>query len=217
MEIRRIEKYLFTGLIGAVLTVIGEMSQGLAETVVSADPLLTLFETHAALPGWRIGFGSSAGAIGILLQYYGVYAIFLSFRDPNAKASRRYRNGTYNYAFVGALIHVLMSVMLYIYKIDRLMLTEFTIWFVTPILVIFFVEYTLFSLNMFRKFRKCETIFPAWCCVLNPLLGKGIVNAASRLIPDSAFSNGVRFSNMGISAMVIFAVLLFVLRRKETN
>ena len=61
---------------------------------------------------------------------------------------------------------------------------------------------------MFNKFRKKETIFPAWCCVLNPILGKGIFNVVSALIPVSILSNGVSYSNMGITAVIIFTILI---------
>lgn len=212
-----IKKFLVVGLIGAIITVIGEMSQGLAETVTASDSISELFATYAVLPVWRIGFGSTVGAIGILLQYFGVYAIFLSFKDKEDKASKLYKLGVYNYAFIGAIIHILMSLMIYVYKMDNELIMDFTIWFVTPFLIIFFMGYIGFSIIMFNKFRKRETIFSAWCCLLNPILGKCIINVVSVLIPISILSNGVSYSNMGITAVVMFMILLLNVKATKNN
>ena len=217
MNRQKIRKYLLWGLIGAVITVVGEMSQGLAETVPSVDPMLELFETYAALPVWRIGFGSTVGAVGILLQYFGVYAIYLSFTDQNDKASKQYQAGMYNYAFIGAIIHILMSVMIYVYKVSKDLLPEFTVWFAAPFLVVFLLGYAWFSFLMFRKFLRKETIFPAWCCVLNPVIGKTIFNAVSAVIPIPVLANGVSYSNMGITAVVMFSVLLVMIGRQHNE
>lgn len=217
MQEQKIKKHLFIGLIGAIITVIGEMSQGLAETVSSTNPMMELLDTYATLPVWRIGFGSTTGGIGILLQYFGVYAIFLSFKNIEDKASKFYKLGVYNYAFVGAIIHILMSLMIYVYKIDATLVMDFTIWFIAPFLIIFLVGYAVFSIIMFNKFRKKETIFPVWCCVLNPIIGKGIFNVISTLIPVSVISNGVSYSNMGITAVIMFAVLLILISKKNNT
>lgn len=211
----RIKKFLTIGLAGAIITVVGEMSQGLAETVQSADRAMQLFDTYATLPVWRIGFGSTVGAIGILLQYFGVYAIYLSFHTHDDKPSKRYKLGIYNYAFVGAIIHILMSVMIYVHKINRAFLMEFTVWFVAPFLLVFLMGYIWFSIIMFNKFRNNETRFPSWCCILNPVLGKGVFNAVSVLIPIQTLANGVSYSNMGITAVIMFSVLLYIISRKE--
>ena len=217
MDKKKIERNLLIGLIGAVITVIGEMSQGLVDAIPSANTILGLFEIYATLPAWRIGFGSTVGAIGIALQYFGVYGIFLSFRTCDERTSVLYKAGAYNYAFLGAIIHILMSVMIYVYKVDSTLLMDFTIWFVAPFLAVFLVGYVWFSIIIFNKFRRKQTIFPAWCCVLNPVLGKGVFNVVSALISNTVLSNGVSYSNMGITAILMFAVLLAVLHRIDTD
>lgn len=215
MNKSKIKKNLIVGLIGAVITVIGEMSQGLSETVHATNVMEETFATYATLPVWRIGFGSTVGAIGILLQYFGVYAIFLSFKDRNDKSSKLYKIGIYNYAFIGAIIHILMSLMIYIYKIDSELIIDFTKWFVAPFLIIFFIGYIWFCVIMFNKLRKRETIFPAWCCVLNPLIGKCFINIISVLVPITVLSNGISYSNMGITAVIMFLVLLLEVEKNE--
>lgn len=213
----QIKKCLIIGLIGALITVIGEMSQGLAETVQASGPMEELFVTYAVLPVWRIGFGSTVGAIGIVLQFFGVYAIYLAFTDKDDKASKLYKLGIYNYAFVGATIHILMSLCIYVFKIDSELLMEFMVWFVVPIMVIFLVGYVWFSIILFQKLRKKETMFPAWCCILNPILGKVLFNIVSALIPIPVLSNGISYSNMGITATVMFGVFLAQVKSVKNN
>lgn len=208
------QKFFIIGIIGAIITLIGEMSQGLAESVPATDMIAETLATYAVLPVWRIGFGSTIGAVGIILQYFGVYAIYLSFKDKNDKNSKLYKIGIYNYAFVGAIIHILMSLMILIYKINRNMIIEFTVWFVMPILIVFLIGYIWMSIILFNKIRKNETMFPAWCCVLNPIVGKLVFNVISEIIPNSKVANGIGYSNMGLTAIIMFAILLLSLNRK---
>ena len=208
MEKRKIRKYLIIGLIGAIITVIGEMSQGFVATVDSSSLMMQEFETYASLPGWRHGIGSTFGAIGILLQSFGVYAIYLSFKNKEDKNSKRYKIGVFNYSVIGAMVHILLATSLYVLKLNNEAFMEYMIWFAVPIVVVFLIGYVWFSIIMFNKFRKNETIFPKWCCVLNPVIGKVFFNIISALIPISALANGIGYSNMGISAIIIFAVLL---------
>jgi len=207
MDKSKIRNYLLLGLIGAVITVIGEMAQGLAETVTAADMMTEMFATHASVAGWRHGFGSTVGAIGIMLQFFGMYAIYLSFTDQETKTSKHFKFGAVIYSLVGASIHILFASAIYVCKINNAFLTEYMLWFVVPITLVFLVAYAWFSIIMFQKFRKGETSFPKWCCVLNPLVGKGVINLVSEILPTSVLSNGIGYSNMGISAVIIFAVL----------
>ena len=89
---------------------------------------------------------------------------------------------------------------------------EYMIWFAMPMAVAFLIGYIWFSIIMFNKFRKKETIFPKWCFILNPVIGKVFLNIVSALIPISALANGIGYSNMGISSTIMFAVLLVNLK-----
>jgi len=213
MDKSKIRKYLIIGLIGAIITVIGEMSQGFVATIDSSNLMMQEFETYASLPGWRHGFGSTVGAIGILLQFFGVYAIYLGFKNKNDKSSKRYKIGAFNYSVIGAIVHILLATAIYVLKINSELFMEYMIWFAMPIVVVFLIGYIWFSIIMFNKFRRKETIFPKWCCILNPVIGKIFFNIVSAVIPISALANGIGYSNMGISSIVMFAVLLINLKK----
>jgi hypothetical protein len=214
---KRIRYFLFLGLIGSVITVIGELTQGLAPTLPAPDMLTELFLTYAALPIWRIGVGSTVGAMGILLQFFGVYGLYLAMNNPKSLGARFYHLGCYNYAFVGALIHILLSISFLIYKLDSIFLMDYLIWFTAPILVLFFAGYIPFSVILFWKIFKGETIFPKWCCLLNPLVGKGLFNLVRSLIANDILANGFGNANMGLTAVVMFALFLITMPKPSAE
>ncbi len=216
---KRIKKFMIVGLLGAVITLAAELLQGFAESASSENALDEIFSTVVNLSSWRIGLGSTLGAIGILMQFFGVYAIYLSFEDKNSISAKLYRVGAYNFSIVGAIVHVLMSVMLYVYKISYgsealNTVLDYTVWFALPIVVIFFALYILFSVVAFLQFWNKRTPFPKYFAFLNPLIGKAVINAISELLPNGALSNGLGYANMGLTSIVLFSFLLFYCVKK---
>ncbi len=203
------KKYMQIGLIGALITAAGELCQGYAPSINTADKMTALFSSFDNLPVWRIGSGSTIGAIGILLQFFGVYAIYLSFENKNTRVSKIYYYGMYVFSIIGSTVHILMSFMVYAYKIGMDALVEVTIWFVLPTVVLFFIGYIPFAVVMTIQFYQKQTPFPKWIWLLNPLFGKVFFNVITTILPSSALTNGISYSNMGLSSVVLFAVLLY--------
>ncbi len=210
---QKIEKLILIGLIGALITVFGEMCQGAVPSGDTADRMTRLFSSFENLPVWRIGLGSTVGALGILMQFFGVYGIYLSFKNKESKTAKVYYWGMYIFSVIGAVVHVLMSVMVYVYKIGADMLLEFTLWFVLPILLIFFAGYIPFALAMALQFYKKQTPFYKWLWLLNPLFGKVFFGAITEVLPSGAITNGIAYSNMGLSSVLLFAVILLQIKR----
>lgn len=215
IDYKKIKKYMILGLIGAFITVFAEMLQGTIPSRNAADKVTALFSSFDNLAVWRIGVGSTVGAIGILMQFFGVYAIYLSFEDKTAKGAKVYHAGMYVFSVLGAIVHILMSFMIYGYKISMNAMMEVTIWFVLPLVVLFFVGYIPFAIAMAIQFFKRRTPFPKWMFVLNPLFGKAFFNAITSVLPSSAIVNGISFSNMGLSSVILFTVCLCMMRRSE--
>ncbi len=213
---KQIRKYLWIGLISALITVIAEMLQGYVMPLDTTNRMTKLFTSFELLPIWRIGLGSTLGAIGILGQFAGVYAIYLSFDNKEDKIAKVYYLGMYVYSLLGAMIHIFMSMMIYVYKVNpnMNMFIDFSVWFVLPITILFFAGYIPFGYTMAKQFYSNHTLFPRWFWLLNPLFGKGIFNALATILPPSALSNGIGFSNMGISAVLLFSLLLIQINEK---
>ncbi len=214
----KICKYLIIGLIGSIVTVVGEWMQGYAPSTDLSSEMTRLFSAIATLPAWKIGMGSTLGAIGILMQFYGYYAVYLCLDNKESRLARAYKVGVYSFSIIGAIVHVLMSVMMYVHVIthntpsaaERMM--EYTIWFVMPIVAIFYVLYFAMCISMFILFIKRHTPFPKAYALLNPLTGKLVFSILQRMLVASALSNGIGNANMGISSIIILGVLLYSYR-----
>lgn len=213
----RVKQYILIGLAGALITVVGEMLQGAVPSANTADRMNSLFASFDNLSLWRIGVGSTVGALGILLQFFGVYAIYMTFRNKKSKTAGVYYVGMLVFSVLGAIVHVLMSFMIYAYKISMEAMMEVTIWFVLPPVILFLAGYIPFSIAMFIQFRKEQTSFPRWMCWLNPLFGKMFINAVANLLPSGTVVNGIAFSNMGLSSVLLFSVMLCTMGTSSPN
>ncbi len=216
-DCKKIKKYMLLGWIGAAVTVFAEMLQGAVPSGDTADKMTALFSSFDNLAVWRIGVGSTVGAIGILMQFFGVYAIYLSFEDKTTKGAKVYHAGMYVFSLLGAIVHILMSFMIYGYKLGMGTMIEVTVWFVLPLVILFFAGYIPFAFAMAIQFFKRRTPFPRWMFLLNPLIGKAFFNAITAILPSSAIVNGISFSNMGLSSVILFALCLCMIRKATSN
>ncbi len=210
----KIKRYIAIGLLGALITVCGEMLQGAVPSGEASDKMGMLFSSFDNLPVWRIGLGSTVGALGILLQFFGVYGIYLSFTNKESKTAKIYQAGMYVFSILGSIVHVLMSMMIDAYRISIEHMMEVTIWFVAPIVFLFFLGYIPFAIAMALQFWRRQTIFPKWLFWLNPLFGKVFFNVITTLLPNSALVNGISFSNMGLSSVVLFTAILWYIKKQ---
>lgn len=214
MDRKRIKKHLALGILGAVVTVVGELLQGAVAAPEAGDEMARLFSTIAVLPVWRIGLGSSLGGLGILMQWFGFQGICLSFADQDTRLAKAFRVGNVGFTVIGAMVHILMSVWMHVIKFSAE--TEaFTLWFLVPIVAIFFAVYGLFAVSMFVQFWKKNTIFPRWCAFLNPILGKAVINGLTAVLPNTALCNGIGFADMGLTSLVTFTVLYILCRERD--
>ncbi len=214
------QKYIVIGLIAAIVTVVAELLQGWVPSTDISDKMSILFSSIENMSVWRIGLGSTIGAIGILLQYYGMQAIYLTFDNKDSRSAKIYSIGLYGFSFLGAIIHVLMSMLMYVYKVnvgnsDQLaIVTDFTLWFVVPLLVLFFALYIPFAVVMFVQIWQGHSILPRWVAWLNPLCGKFFFGMITGLLPSSAMVNGISNANMGLSSLILFTVVLMYIKDK---
>ncbi len=214
-DYNKIRRFMIIGFIGAWITVCGEMLQGAVPSGEAVGKMATLFSSFDNLPVWRIGLGSTIGALGILLQFFGVYGIYLSFTNKESMTARVYHVGMYVFSILGSIVHVLMSMMIDAYKVSTEHMIEVTIWFVAPIVVLFFIGYIPFAVAMAMQFWKRQTVLPKWLFLLNPLFGKVFFNAIASILPSSALVNGISFSNMGLSSTILFAAVLLCIKNTE--
>lgn len=116
MDRTKIKRYLWLGILGALVTVAGELLQDAVTAPDGGNEMSRLFSAIEALPVWRIGLGSTLGGLGILMQWFGFQGIFLSFDNQVSRLARAYRFGNAGFTIIGAMMHILLSMWMYVYK-----------------------------------------------------------------------------------------------------
>lgn len=240
MKIKSIKQLFILGLIASLITVVGEMigafapstntgSNALADATVWVENImgtnifsrelmaLNCFENLAV---WQIGLGATIGGLGILGQYLGFYGVYKTFDNKDSMLAKAYWVGNIGFAFIGSIVHVVLCVLMYVYKMNAnsencwKIVGEFSLWFIVPITVIFYVLYAIFSVAMFIQIFKKHTIFPRWCCALNPVIGKAFFGIIVAVLPDSAFTNAFNNAKMGLTSVVTLMCLFICLEKQ---
>lgn len=247
MENRKSKQLLLIGLLASIVTFIGEMLGGFAPSsetmsIGLTDAILWLENTFGSeladmfssefasmvssfenLSVCQIGLGAVIGGLGILAQYLGYLGIYQYFNNKESKIAKLYYFANIGYTIVGSMIHILFSMLTYVYKVNAqspncwAVVGEFSLWFLAPMFVVFFIGYGILAVTLFIQIFKRHTTFPKWYCILNPvLLGKVVIRLLVGILPASALVNGISYSNMGISSIVLFtAMLIYINRNKE--
>lgn len=175
------------GLIASLITVVGEMLGAFAPSADTGSPAfaeavawfegftgtsafsgeLTVLNCYENLAVWQIGLGAVIGGIGILGQYLGFYGLYTVFKDKESKLSKAYFIGNIGFALIGSLVHIVLCVLMYVYKMNAhspacwKTVGEFSLWFVAPLLAVFFMLYTAFAVVMFVQLFRGKTAFPS--------------------------------------------------------
>lgn len=194
------------------------------ENVLGNDALskeLMVLNCYENLAVWQIGLGAVIGGLGILGQYLGFYGLYQTFDNKESKIAKAYFVGNIGFAFVGSLVYFVLCVLMYVYKMNAnstncwQIIGEFSLWFIAPLLIIFFILYGIFSVAMFWQMFKKHTVFPKWFCILNPIIGKAVFGIVAFLLPSSAFANAFSNACMGLTSVVILAIMLYYIKGKN--
>lgn len=231
---KKIKQLFALGLLFSVITVVGEMLGAFApsantgskafeeavawfENLLGSDVLtgeLAALNCYENLAVWQIGLGAVIGGLGILGQYLGFYGLYQTFDNKKSRISKAYFVGNIGFALIGSLVHFVLCVLMYVYKRNAqstncwAVTGEFSLWFVAPLLVVFFALYAIFSVTMFIQVFRKHTIFPKWYCVLNPVIGKMAFGIVASALPESAFGNALNNACMGLTSVVTLAIML---------
>lgn len=217
MNREKAERCLKIGLIGALLTLIGDCLIGAAKFPDGADLIEGYFAIALTMPAWRPILGGLIGFMGICLEFPGLMTIYPMIREKMPRGGSFYKLSMYVYlALGGGAVHLPCGVLLWIYKvvteaagreIGHEIALRYLLFFMLPAAAVFGVFFIGASAVQFVAFVKGRTPFPKWYCVFNLLLGKAVFNAVRRL-GNTALINGIGTSNMSLGAIVLFAALL---------
>lgn len=158
------------------------------------------------------------GIISLLMMFAGFYGVYLKIKENNKTLARFLLFSSFIFVSVGTVYHNVFSISAYIY--NKLCMSnianakEITLdVFNTFILVssLAAIGYIGIVTSMFISVIK-GYIFPKkWMCIINPLFFMGICIALSKILPQTAFVNGVfNLGQQSIGLFFTFIVLLIL-------
>ena len=176
----RIKKLLITGLVGSVLTGIGDFLLGYGENVPMEGIAGMLMGNAQNLTDGQLIAGGLLGMFGLLLEVFGFFGIFLLMADAAPKPARRYRFGIIIYLWlapVGCHMNVGVLNLAFKYLLDAgyegavNVGNEMILAFSMPIFVLLFVFWIPMLVIAFRVFGKGLTPYPPYAKWFNLIVG----------------------------------------------
>lgn len=219
MEIKTVEKsrrFLLIGLIGAGLTLMGDLLIGYVPFPEGAGMLEGYFAAALALPIWRPILGGLMGFLGISLEFLGLMTLYPLLKKKMPRGAAFYKLSMYVYlAIAGGAVHLPCGVFMWLYHtaaeaagqaVAYELALHYILYFLLPVSMVFYVFFAGSSIVQFVGIVKGDTPLPKWYAVFNLLIVSAAFNVF-RMAGNYALVNGLATSNKSIGAIILFIAL----------
>lgn len=219
MEIKTIHKarkFLSIGLVGAVLTLIGDLLIGYVKFPEGAGMLEGYFAAALSLPVWRPILGGLIGFLGISLEFLGLMTFYPLLKKNMSRGAAFYQLSMYVYlAIAGGAVHLPCGVFMWLYHtaveaagqtVAYDIALQYVLYFILPVTAVFYVFFAGSSIVQFVGIVKGYTPLPKWYAIFNLLIVSVFFNIFRR-IGNYAIINGIGTSNKSLAAIVMFIAL----------
>jgi len=215
------EKRLYIiAMLGALICFIGDNLLGYytpAADFGNKKMCISFSYEWADVNPYRFVVAGMCGVVSLLMMFAGFYGIYLRMKRANSKLSKPFLFGAFLFVCVGTMYHNVFAIAAYIY--NKLSASGFTEAkeltldiFNTFILVgaIAAVGYGVMVITFFIDSIK-GIIYPRkWMCIINPFVFMVICIVLSKILPQTAFVNGVfDLGQQSVGLFIVFCVLLF--------
>lgn len=218
-------RYLIYGLIGAVLTMIGDFLLLGVDSVGAEGTLGQYIIAAQKLSYTRIGLAGWFGFVGIPVTAFGYFALYELMSDKTTVLAKLYKASVYGFIAFGGAIHIICCYLVTGMKkaletgtdqsdMMSVILSEQG-GYVIPCMVVFFAAYLVSVVTFIIIIAKKKTILPSCLWLINPLTFKILLNMLGKM-STSAFWNGIGCSNMSLGAIIIFIVWIVIINRKKS-
>ena len=219
----RIRKLLIIGVIGSVLTGIGDFLVGYGEQV-SADTngLAEMVMGNALnLSDAQLIWGGLLGVIGLLLEGLACFAIYRLMADSSLKYAHIYRASIIGYIWLAPVgCHMNVGLMNYAYK--RLLLLDAAVAseaadgmiraFCVPLWILLIIFWLPGMITQFRAFARGYTPYPASAKWFSVLVGMWPALIFAAIVgPNSALGGGIGTMFLSFGNLFMFGGLLATL------
>ena len=220
----KVKKLLLYGMIGAVLTMIGDFLLLGVDSTGAVGALGQYILAAEKISYTRIGLAGSFGFAGIPVTAFGFYALYELMQDKTSALARIYKTSVYGFAASGGAIHIIccylvtgMKKALEIGTDQESMLSVILAeqgGYLIPCFIIFMAFYLANVITMILCISKGKTPLPRWMWLINPFTFKILLNLVGKM-STAAFWNGIACSNMSLGALIIFLAWMLVLLRRR--
>ena len=226
MDLKRAQRYLRLGVIGAVLTLIGDLLIGCVKFPDGADLIEGYLAAALILPAWRPVLGGFLGFLGISLECFGLMTVYPLLKLKMPRGAAFYKLSVFVYlAVAGGAVHLPCGVLLWLYRSVSAaagqqaafeLALQYVLYFLLPVAALFFVFFFGSSIVQFIAIAKGATPLPRWYCVFNLVIFMGVFNSIRR-VGNYAIVNGIGTSNKSLGALVMFLALMVGFRKYVTD
>lgn len=220
----KVRKLLIYGMIGAVLTMIGDFLLLAVDSAGAVGALGQYILAAESLSYTRIGLAGSFGFAGIPVTAFGFYALYELMQDKTSTLAQIYKASIYGFLAFGGAIHIICCYLVTGMKkaletgtgqesMLSVILAEQG-GYLIPCFIIFMAFYFANVITLILIIAKGKTLLPRWMWLINPFAFKILLNLVGKM-STAAFWNGIACSNMSLGALIIFlAWMVVVLRRR---
>ena len=220
----KVRKLLLYGMIGAVLTMIGDFLLLGVDSTGAIGALGQYILAAEKISYTRIGLAGSFGFAGIPVTAFGFYALYELMQDKTSILARIYKASVYGFAVSGGAIHIICCYLVTGMKkaletgTDQESMLSVILaeqgGYLIPCFIIFMAFYLANVITMILGISKGKTPLPRWMWLINPFTFKILLNLVGKM-STAAFWNGIACSNMSLGALIIFLAWMLVLLRRR--
>lgn len=222
----RIRKLLIIGLLGCVLTGVGDFLLGYAEPAeVAGGAFETMLATAISLSDGALFAGGLLGVFGLFIEGLAFFGIYRLMADAAPRYAHVFRSGIFFYLWLAPVgCHMNMALISYLYK--RLWLADpvaaheavgpMYLAFCIPLYVLLAVGWVPLLAVQWKAFSEGKTPYPTSAKWFNLATGAIPTLALSFLLgADTAIGGGVGTMFLSVGNAVTFGGLLATLPSEE--
>jgi hypothetical protein len=215
-------KSTYVGIIGAILTIIGDFLLLGVDSNTSGGGLFDKYLDIASKISYtRIGLAGFFGYLGIPLTAIGFLALYQMIKDKESSLAKVYKwSMIISFVALGGGVHIICCYLVAGMKMNIEAGTADVVsavikqqaGFLVPSVIVFFAVYFVACISMIVLIANGKTILPKWMWILNHLVMKIVINALGKL-GTNAFFNGLACSNMSLGALIILLAWMIAIKR----
>ena len=215
MDWPRVAHLFRIGLLGAVLTFIGDMLLGWGVEDKTLSGLSGMLSAYTDISDGGIFAAAILGLFGIAIEglsYFGIYRLMAEHAPGYA---HRYRAGIFGYLiFGGCGFHVPVCAIVFLMKhgFEEALVLKYTAYFVLPAFVLFWVSFAVLEITQIRAFAKGLTPYPKWCWVFSLPVGMAAA-VLLNVFGNLPWVNAISCAWISVGNLWMFGGLLAAMRR----